>query len=435
MDLPPPIVPASPRPPRAPLTSSVPVADDFQDMGGEEIYEEFDDPLDAVPEAVSPQQQAPTLPSRNPTKIEPAPALPARNVPPAKNGSPARSTKLPIPAKSKFVSDVQEYEVASPPARTKVGIPARPPPPPTAPTTAPIADEDDTYDDIVGVMGQDDIEEAYDDVVTPIATETNPDRSRLMSEENYEDMAPGEDGPTEDYVIMEPGEGDDEGDLYLEVDDDKPPAYALAQRRGLANQQKNSSPKTGTFSKIFGGVKGKPGATAAAAITRSQLSYKAPKKTKFSDEWCAVEGSSLQFFKSSTDKKPREKLSINEFDLKIGSTEAGVGDCAFRLTKGDKVHHFSVKTKEELDGWVAALKVITKSASIDLGDSVFQAKEDHIGEGEDQLTFKKGTYIRLITQTSGDMWIGQIGSDAQVFNGKIGKFPTSKAALVEDLYV
>jgi len=65
----------------------------------------------------------------------------------------------------------------------------------------------------------------------------------------------------------------------------------------------------------------------------------------------------------------------------------------------------------------------------------FEATEDHIGEGEDQLTFKKGTYIRLITQTSGDMWIGQIGNDAQVFNGKIGKFPTSKVVVVEDMYV
>lgn len=400
-------------------------------MGGEEIYEEFDDLPDGIPETVSPQHQAPTLPQRNPPKSEPAPALPARNAPPRSPALPMRN----IPAKSKNVSDVQDYEVASPPAHTKAGIPPRPPPPPTAPA---ITDEDDTYDDIVGVMGEGEIEEAYDDVVTPPTT-AKPERSSLLSEENYEDMAPVEEGPTEDYVIMEPGEEENEGGLYLEVDDSKPPAHAPAQLRQNSADKKGSSPRAGTFSKIFGGTKTKSATQAAvgatAAITKSQLSYKAPKKARFSEEWCAVEGTTLQFFRSSADKKPRDKLAVNEYDFKMGSTEAGIGEFAFRLTKGDKVHHFSVKTKEELDGWVTAFKDIAKSAATNFGDPVFEATEDHIGEGEDQLTFKKGTYIRLITQTSGDMWIGQIGNDAQVFNGKIGKFPTSKVVVVEDMYV
>ena len=66
---------------------------------------------------------------------------------------------------------------------------------------------------------------------------------------------------------------------------------------------------------------------------------------------------------------------------------------------------------------VSALKVVVKFTTMEPVDQVFQAKEDHIGERE-YLTSKKGTYICLITQISGDLWIGQTGNEAQVFIGK-----------------
>ena len=479
MDLPPPPVPASPRPAHHPVVAP---SDDFQDMAGEDIYEDFDDLPDAIPESDSPVHDVPALPQRNPPKqAEPPPTLPARNVPPMKVSSPVlpprnitsparnipsparnipspahnipkaptpKTSSSPVPPRD---NDPVDYEVASPP-RAKVGIPARPPPPPTAstprsPPNAPttIDDDDDTYDDVVGAMGQGEIEETYDDVVVPTTlAETN----SPLSEENYEDMAPGEGEPAEDYVVMEhTQEEGEEGEMYVEVEEDKSPAHAPAQRKSIIEQQKQPSSKAGTFSKFFGG---KTKSTAAAGATAAKshsghLSCKAPKKSKFTDEWCVLDGNTLQFYRSSTDKKPREKLALADLSLKMGSTEAGAGEFSFQLSKGDKVHHFGAKTKEDMEGWVSVLKVIVKSAAIEPVDrrstamepvnQVFQATEDHIGEGEDQLTFKKGTYIRLITQMSGDLWIGQLGSEAQVFNGKIGKFPTSKVVLAEDLYI
>ena len=464
VDLPPPPVPASPRPAHTPIVVSP--SDDIQDMGGEDIYEDFDDLPDAIPESDSPVHEVPALPQRNPPKqTEPPPALPTRNAPPLRVNSPVlpprniasparnipkaptpKTSSSPIPPKG---NEPVEYEVASPP-NAKVGIPARPPPPPTASTARSppvpptnIDDDDDTYDDVVGAMGQGEIEETYDDVVVPTTlAETN----SPPSEENYEDMAPAEGGPAEDYVVMEHGqEGDEGGEMYVEVDEDKSPAHAPAQRKSIIEQQKQPPSKPGAFSKLFGSGKAKPTAAVGATAAKSHsgyLSCKPPKKSKFTDEWCVLDGNTLQFYRSSTDKKPREKLALADLSLKMGSTEAGAGEFSFQLSKGDKVHHFSAKTKEDLEGWVSVLKVIVKSAATEPVDrrssamepvnQIFQATEDHIGEGEDQLTFKKGTYIRLITQMSGDLWIGQLGNEAQVFNGKIGKFPTSK---VEDLYI
>ena len=476
MDLPPPPVPASPRPQHHPIVSPSAVSEDFQDMAGEDIYEDFDDLPDTIPESDSPQHNVPALPQRNLKSAEPPPALPARNVPPTKVSnspvlpprniaSPARNIpktggSSPIPSRD---SDPVDYEIASPP-RAKVGIPARPPPPPTAstarsPPTAPTND-DDTYDDIVGVMGQEEIEEAYDDVVMPTAGVNSP-----PPEENYEDMAPGEEG--QEYVVMEHSQEEgEEGELYVEVEEDKPPAPA--QRKSLAEQPKQPPPRAGTFSKFFGGGKAKATAEAGATSTKSHsghLSCKPPRKSKFTEEWCVLDGSTLQFYRNPSDRKPREKLALGDHSLKVGSTEAGAGEFSFQLSKGDKVHHFNGKTKEDVEGWISALKVVVKSAAIEPGDrkstviepgdrksaaiepgdrksaamehmdQVFQAKEDHIGEGEDQLTFKKGTFIRLITQMSGDLWIGQIGNEAQVFNGKIGKFPIDKVVPADDLYI
>ena len=457
-------------------------------MGGEDIYEDFDDLPDTIPESDSPQHDVPALPQRNLKSAEPPPALPARNVPPTKVSnspvlpprniaSPARNIpKAPISTKtggsSPIPPDPVDYEIASPP-RAKVGIPARPPPPPTAstarsPPTAP-TDDDDTYDDIVGVMGQEEIEEAYDDVVMPTAGVSSP------PEENYEDMGPGEEGQ-EEYVVMEHGQEEgEEGELYVEVEEDEPPAPAPAPPKSLA-EQKQPPPKAGTFSKFFGGGKAKP--TAETSSTKSHsghLSCKPPKKSKFTEEWCVLDGTTLQFYRNPSDKKPREKLALGDHSLKMGSTEAGAGEFSFQLSKGDKVHHFNAKTKEDVEGWISVLKVVVKSVAIEPGDrksavieagdrksaamepgdrksaamepgdrksaamersdQVFQAKEDHIGEGEDQLTFKKGTFIRLITQMSGDLWIGQIGNEAQVFNGKIGKFPIDKVVVADDLYI
>ena len=403
----PPPVPSSPRPAHKNL---IPDADDIQDMGGEDIYEEFDDPLPppqpSKPPALPQRNEAPpTLPARK----EPAPALPPRH--------PTTTPKLLTRSKPQ----PQEYEATSP---ITSNPPSRPPPP--------AADvEDDLYDDVVQPLGNeieetyddivikdDEIEETYDDVVTgPPTTEDGPG-------ELYEDMALE---PQEDYVVMEHGEGGDEGgELYVEVDESP---------RHVSIGEKQKPEKGGTLSQIFRKSK----QPSVKGTISGQLSYKAPGKGKFKDQWFVVEGNTLQIFKSATDKKPQDKVSINESDLSIGSTEAGAGTFAFRLTtKGAKTFHFSAKTKDELDGWIGVLKGMSKSASLDLGreePNVYQAKEDHIADSDEQLTFKKGSYIRLISMHNEEIWIGQIGNEAQEFNGKIGKFPANKVGIAEDLYI
>lgn len=431
-----PPVPASPRPSQRPI---IPEADEFDDMGGEDIYEEFDEPLPQPP----PSKAAPALPPRNdPKPSTPAPALPPRNEP-LRGISPAPPSLPPrdIPSGKSVKQQVQDYEVSS---LSSTKPPMRPPPP----------DEDELYDDIVHPQGE--VEETYDDVVVsekPEEVEETYDdvvatKDRPLSE-NYEDMEPGQEGP-EDYVVMEPGQEDEDGELYVEVDSEAP---AFAARVGKPVTETPTSPppkdakaeKGGAFARILGKKQLKQqqqGQQQAqqpqVQAPRLQLSYKAPGKSKSKEEWCAVDGNILQFFKSSSDKRPHDKLALSGLDLLVNPPGSDAAEYGFNLLKGDKAHHFTCKSREEVDGWVAALKGHVKQAVINLPigeQQVYVAKEDHIGDSDEHLTFKKGSYIRLLREDSENMWIGQLGNEAQNFDGKIGLFPASKVELAEDLYI
>ena len=408
VDRPAPPLPASPRPLHKPPADTF---TDFQDMAGEDIYEEFDDVIQQDDRSASfSAEPAPSLPPRNELK-EPIPKLPPRN-------SPASSPSLPPRGIAKNLA--QQYETT---------ITTKPPPRPPSPENV-----EELYDDVV-VKG-DEVEEAYDDVVHQPQNTDGP-------EQCYEDMSPvpnQTDGPQEDYVIMEPGqEGDEE--LYDEVIADAP-AHAIG--RGKHVSESNSSPihaptekekdRVSTLSRMFGGKKS---SVPSAKLHSGKLSYKAPEKPKFKEEWCAVEGTVLQFYRSSFDKKAHDSLPINECSLSIGSTEAGAGEFTFRLMKGDTLHLFNAKSKEILNGWIAVLKGIVKSAVLDVPvpDQVYRAIQDHIAETKDQLTFKKGTFIRLISKDSVVTWTGQLGSESQVFDGAVGKFPCNKVEEAEELYI
>ena len=379
----------------------------------------------------------PALPGRNPPKIDtaPVPSLPPRNPLPPKNTGPT----LP-PRGSK--DEPQQYETSRPKAK----LPAKAPPPDIGgeeiyDDVIPAGnDQDDemeeTYDDVI-VGEADEAEETYDDVVSvtkPAAPEPEP-----ITEEYYEDMVPGgAQEPQEDYVLMEPGEDVGGEELYVDVDTPIP-ARTIAQPKPVepvANSPRAT--KSGTFSRMF---KNKPASPQLARKGQSgTIHHKAPKKSKFEERWAVIDGNFLIIYKNQSAKSHTDKLPLSECGLDLGSPDVGPGEHAFRIsTKGDKIHHFKVKTLPEHDKWVGVIKGLTKYAPVDALDrsdlqQVFQAVEDHIGESEGELTFKKGTYIRLISKDANE-WVGQIGNEAQVFEGKIGKFPMSKVTVAEDLYI
>lgn len=410
VDRPAPPVPASPRPPHKVPEQTV---DDFQDMAGEDIYEEFDDVIDAIqPESLSDSfspEPPPSLPPRNELK-EPVPKLPPRN-------SPATSPSLPLRGVPKNKSQGLETSSAK--------APPRPPPP---------GEIEELYDDVIpGGGGEGAVdEEFYEDVVVhKVAVEDGP-------EENYEDMGPvpdPNDGPQEEYVIMEPGqEGPEE--LYDEVSAGAP-SHAIGAGKTVSQSggafASSVTDRVSTISRMFGGKK----SSLPAKLHSGKLSYKAPGKPKFKEEWCVIEGVFLQFYKSSSDKKSHDRLPLNECSLIVGSTDPGAGEFAFRLTKGDKLHHFGAQSREDLNGWIAVLKDAVKSAVLDISESnqVYRATQDHIAETPDQLTFKKGTLLRLVSKDSAVTWTGQLGTESQVFEGAIGKFPCNKVEEAEDLYI
>ena len=436
----PPPVPHSPRPVRAPIPEP---QDDI--IIDEDIYEDTDG-LD-LPEdlRVQVQQQSyhqekgPVLPDRNQPKKDasPAPNLPPRNAPAAPVPSlPPRNSTQP----SKKAVEPPKSVVPGPQRSSATGPKKAPASPPPAAeeedfyddvvVADKVEDDQEMYEDVIVPSGQDGIEEElYDDVVTATTVE------EPITEEFYEDMTPGTaEEPQEDYVIMEHGQEDVEQDLYVDVEE--PTAFIKVS----SPPKPSASPKlttkaSSTFTRMFG-QKG-----AKTQLHSGALSYKGPKKSsKFEVKWGVIEGNILQIFKTSSDKRSQEKLSLSDYGLDSGSPETGAGEFAFRLTKGDKVNHFSVKTQEDMQGWVDVLKGLTKYAAVTMSQpaeeetQVYQASEDHIADADEELTFKKGTYLKLIKKESDGMWFGQIGNEEQVFEGKKGKFPANKVIVAEDLY-
>ena len=425
-----PPIPESPRPSRPALPQAP--ADDI--IIDEDIYEDTDDFLPTTmqpPVHHSPQHTAaPSLPDRNPPKkSSPPPSLPPRSVP-----APSPIPALPPrnPTSRPGASTPQDYE------KTKAKKAAAPPP--MAGEDEELYDDvvvpqdeiEETYDDVV--VPQAEIEETYDDVVVPTGPQAEADEelyddvvamttglTGAEPEENYEDMAPGT--LAEDYVTMEKGVAQPEAGEELYVDVDEPVAHSMKPDKP-SKQASNSKTK-------------KRGSDQRGSLS-STLGYKAPKKSKFDNKWVVIDGGNLVVYKSSGDKRSQEKIALGECKLELGSTEAGAGKFAFRVSKGDKVHHFSLRDNAELDQWVGVVKGLVKYAPVEVKaeeDDIYQAKEDHIAESDGELTFKKGTYIRLMSRLSPALWVGQIGNEDQVFEGKTGKFPASKVAIAEDLYI
>ena len=272
------------------------------------------------------------------------------------------------------------------------------------------------------VIGGDD--DTYDDVVV---------NEEPITEDFYEDMTPGQESLQEDYVVMEHGEGevdDDDGELYVDVE--APPTITTPTPPTPKSASPKTKPANSTFSRMFGGRKG----SHVLTVHSGQLSYRAPKKTKFEEKFATIEETNMLVYKTSSDKKHQEKIPLGECALELGSKEAGAGEHALRITKGGKVHHFSFKSQQDESGWVEVLKKFVKYAPVSAGEQqVYQATEDHIAETTDEITFKKGSYIRLISKDNEAVWFGQLGNEALVFDGNTGRFPAEKVMLAEDMYI
>lgn len=275
-------------------------------------------------------------------------------------------------------------------------------------------------------------DELYEDVVPPDQTQEDLYDDVVGAPgspaEDYTEMDMGQQEVPEEYVVMERVPGEDL-EVYCEVDQDDPPQTPPVNSITL--------PPKGVTKASGGGkiVKPPPPASYVPKHTGS-LSRKAPNKSRFYEEWCAVEGTNLCTYRNQKDKRTVEKLSLSEYDMTYYPENDG--QFSFQLAKGNKVHEFNLGSKDGFSGWVGALRGLAKSAKMELPpgeQQVFETTQDHKAESDEQISFKKGSFIRVISQDSTDFWIGQLGNNSQVFTGKIGKFPVSKVILAEDLYM
>ena len=206
-----PRLPSGPHPPGSPRPATyqptVPVDDDIYEDGFDggfddgEIYEGLDDV--EIPPRVSQPPPIPSLPpqrgSNNPM-VQP-PSLPPRNMP-------VLQPPILPPRINKSESLVQDYEAP------------KPSPPTNRKTSLPQEFDEELYDDVM-TMGQDDVEETYDDIESvaikkPLPTEDSP-------EELYEDMVP------EEADTLELQEDEEYSDMTLtagnELNDDNEDFY------------------------------------------------------------------------------------------------------------------------------------------------------------------------------------------------------------------
>lgn len=413
-------MPQSNRPP-VPSFSAPPIPSQLEDTFAidEDIYEETDEILPSM-SSMSPTN-APSLPNRNPPKANTTtsgPSLPPRNAPTSS------SPRLP-PRSSPGKYPPQDYEMTQSPK-----LPAKAPP-----ASLPVDDEDgELYDDVV--LGGDDVEELYDDVLMggqeeeelydDVLTAVGENEgTAIITDEFYEDMAATSSVP-DSYVSLEKQDDDLDSELYVDVEEP-------IVKKALSVPSPKSS-----ITKMF---KKAPISAGGSPTTLSgNISYKAPKKSKFEDRWGVLEGSYLLIFKTSSDKRSQDKIPLGDCRLDIGSTEAGAGKFAFSLSKGDKFYHMSVRDQVELNKWVDTLKGIVKYAPVQTGalveeePEIYEATQDHIANSSDELTFRKGTCILLLEKKTADIWFGQIKDE---FKGsmKKGKFPVSKVQLAENPYI
>ena len=460
---------------------------------GECIYEECDEvpsgPVPSLPPPRAAQKElssapGPSLPPRkeNPVLTAPAPAKgPQKDKEtPAKGPQKDKDTPAKGPQKDKE-TPAKGPPAASLPSKSTpstAGIPARPKPPPTVTAAdkkpadkkppqkpAPVI-EDEVYDDIAESAPDDSY---YDDTASALSG------AKPQQDDEYVDVNLQED--IEDYVPVELG-AEEEEEQYVDVDSpqettkrhsfqapasasshETQPSLPLPPRETRASQppapHRSPAPapkltpsavknKVSSLSTMFEANKKKEGGGGGCC---GQVMHKGPAQSStYRDEWAVQEGSTsqqavLSIQRTATDKKPYTQLSICEYDLTIGSDDdAAEGGRAFtfKLTKNEVHHLFGVKSQEELDKWMLALRPFAKRVIVTEPKSIYQVKEDHTPtEGGDQLTLKKDTFVQVLKEKSPTLWIGQCGNYHEIFAGPIGTFPSSKVQQVsaDDVYM
>ena len=386
-------------------------------------------PDKAAPPSLPPPRQeqrlpSPALPPRH--SAEPVPSLPPRISP----SLPPRNS--PTPTQKKLGPQAKKFSAPLPTLQPDVGgeelyedVVA----PPTSLGGADIADE--MYEDVVssagggGGGGDEGGDELYEDVVSGMT------KAAESPTEDYTEMDIGQ-GQAEEYVLMEkPRGGEEDLEVYCEVDPNSP------SNKSPPVNTLSLPPKSGTKPAAVSKIVKPPPPASYTPRHSGGLSHKAPQKSKFYEEWCAVEGTNLCLYKNQKDKRVSDKLSLSEFDM-VYSPAGKDGKFAFRLAKGDKIHHFTPSSKKDLTSWLSALRGLAKTATLELPpgeQEIYETTQNHTAESDEQISFRAGSYLRVISRDASDFWIGQLGTTPQVFTGKIGKFPTSKVTIAEDLYI
>ena len=433
-----------------------------------------------VPDIPSPVKVAaiPSLPPRNEVKTV-VPSLPPRNQPQQQDSPalPPRPSKGGVAPVSKPPLD---YEAPSPSPISKKGV--------VIPNAQPVEEElyDDVVGlQASGGGGIEEMEETYDDVVSTKAKILS---SNVSTGDLYEDMVVGGgEEDQEDYCDMiMPGRGqviEESDELYVDVDTDEPPPRpplpsssinipsrppppASSVTRPPApksvvtttkpkdsptlktkvtspttttpssrvtrpsppatsssiNPKRPGSGKVAHLSKMFGDSS--TGDSEAPRNKRGLMSgnlmYMGPGKSSYTTDWVVLEGTTLIFYKGPNEKLSHYRLSTKEAELHIESSDGKLG---FHVKKASAIHKFSCSSLEEYGQWIGPIAhVITKV--LPPPDSLYQAKEDHTGEGK--FSFKKKEILWVLGEESGTSWMGIAGASISDFRESSGLFPSSK---------
>ena len=188
------------------------------------------------------------------------------------------------------------------------------------------------------------------------------------------------------------------------------------------NPKRPGSGKVAHLSKMFGDTS--TGDSEAPKNKRGLMSgnlmYMGPGKSSYTTDWVVLEGTTLIFYKGPNEKLSHYRLSTKEAELHIESSDGKLG---FHVKKGTAVHKFSCSSLEEYGQWIGPIAhVITKV--LPPPDSLYQAKEDHTGEGK--FSFKKDEILWVLGEESATSWMGIAGSSISEFREFCGLFPSSK---------
>ena len=279
----------------------------------------------------------------------------------------------------------------------------------------------------------------------------------------YEDTAAASPPQQDDeYVDVEHGEQGEEGEEeYVDVDlkpeppnaarhtssvETQPPPLPTAPQPPAPHRSPAPNPKVtpsavknkvSSLSTMFESSKKKEGCS-------GQVSYNNPAKgSNYKEEWVVLEGSTpqqavLNMQKTATDKKPYTQLFLHDADLNIGTGEFEGGAFTFGITKNGNHHLFSVKTQEELDKWMLAMRPLVKRVVLTDAKYIYEVKEDYTpSDSRDNLTLKKGMFVQVLKDKSPTVWIGQCGNYHDIYAGPIGAFLSSKVVPVssDDVYM